>query len=655
MELASIELTTIIHALKKIVSKYYVSNIYLVDDDTILIKLHHSEHGDKRLVVSSGRGIWLTRYDLDKENVQRIIPILRKKLSKGRFEGAEQPAGERIVILRFETAEGTHKLIGEFFSHGNIILVNQDDRVLASLKTLKVRHREIRPGSKYTLPPTRGIDASSASMETFNQIANSSIEISRWLARNLSISRKYIEETLDRAGVDRETKGNNLNQDDIERIYNKLKEVTHLTTSGEEESSIIYDGDNLVDATPFHFNTYSHFQSKQVPSFMEAVDEVLSKEIVSRKQGKSQDSIRRKLTEFEESLRKQSAIREETANRAIRLREVASSLKASALVDFGGLKDIVREFDGVEIEVSRESIALKIEGGVFEVSKQDSVFTLASKLFDESKRLEKRVQLIEIAKLSLSTRRDEILKDMEKSEENTDEVKTVTSREKSWYEKYRWFITSENLLAVGGRDSFTNTALIKRHAERGDLVFHADVHGSPYFLLKKSSPDMEISISETAQAVVGFSRAWREGLSSANSYWINLDQVKSQAPSGMYMPKGSFMIEGKRNYIRNIEMKIGVGISFRENEHIVTSGHPDAVKKHSLACAVLVPDRQKVTEAAKKMKKAFVRYLGKEYAKKIKGIPLDDIIRVMPSGGAKITTYFAGDQKHRETSHRSIK
>jgi len=33
-----------------------------------------------------------------------------------------------------------------------------------------------------------------------------------------------------------------------------------------------------------------------------------------------------------------------------------------------------------------------------------------------------------------------------------------------------------------------------------------------------------------------------------SAYWIHPDQVKKSAPSGEFLPKGSFTIEGQRNF-----------------------------------------------------------------------------------------------------------
>ena len=47
-------------------------------------------------------------------------------------------------------------------------------------------------------------------------------------------------------------------------------------------------------------------------------------------------------------------------------------------------------------------------------------------------------------------------------------------------------------------------------------------------------------MNEIAHATVCFSRAWREGMYGVSAFWVHPDQVKKSAPSGEFLPKGSF-------------------------------------------------------------------------------------------------------------------
>ncbi|MBI2574796.1 DUF814 domain-containing protein, partial [Candidatus Woesearchaeota archaeon] len=73
------------------------------------------------------------------------------------------------------------------------------------------------------------------------------------------------------------------------------------------------------------------------------------------------------------------------------------------------------------------------------------------------------------------------------------------TRDRKWFEKFRWFVSSEGMLLVGGRDATTNEIIIKKHTETGDLVFHTDMAGSPFFVVKtEGKKPGEETITEAA-------------------------------------------------------------------------------------------------------------------------------------------------------------
>jgi predicted ribosome quality control (RQC) complex YloA/Tae2 family protein len=41
------------------------------------------------------------------------------------------------------------------------------------------------------------------------------------------------------------------------------------------------------------------------------------------------------------------------------------------------------------------------------------------------------------------------------------------SRKQYWFEKFYWFISSENYLVIGGRDQQQNEIVVKRHLKAG--------------------------------------------------------------------------------------------------------------------------------------------------------------------------------------------
>ncbi len=67
----------------------------------------------------------------------------------------------------------------------------------------------------------------------------------------------------------------------------------------------------------------------------------------------------------------------------------------------------------------------------------------------------------------------------------------LSRAKKEWYEKFRWFFTTGGKLAIGGRDAQSNTTLIRRHLQENDTIYHADLFGSPFFILKGGKEQTE--------------------------------------------------------------------------------------------------------------------------------------------------------------------
>ena len=244
----------------------------------------------------------------------------------------------------------------------------------------------------------------------------------------------------------------------------------------------------------------------------------------------------------------------------------------------------------------------------------------AAVYFEKAKKAKKKIEGAEkaldenIKKLAdLEKKREKI--SMEKSKEDN-----FKEREKEWYEKFRWFISSEGFLVIGGRDATSNEIVIKKHTETNDLVFHTDMAGSPFFVVKSENKQIgEKTKEEAADATCTFSRAWKLGLQTTSVFYVNPEQVSKKTQAGEYMGKGAFMIYGKTSYMSN-KVNLAVGITKSQQ---VMAGHLDAVKAHCEKYIELLQGNEKASKIAK-----YIKY-------KIGGT-IDEIIRALPSGEFRV-------------------
>jgi hypothetical protein len=129
------------------------------------------------------------------------------------------------------------------------------------------------------------------------------------------------------------------------------------------------------------------------------------------------------------------------------------------------------------------------------------------------------------------------------------------------------------------------------------------------------------------------------------------EQVKKGAPTGQFLPKGSFVIEGKRNYLKGVELRLAIGIIMQlNNRETLLCGPEEAIKKHSIFYSVLLQGGMDPMNAAKKIKSEFVKIAEDniKIAESIKHISLDDFVRALPAGQCRLSFTARGQQRLQE-------
>ena len=169
---------------------------------------------------------------------------------------------------------------------------------------------------------------------------------------------------------------------------------------------------------------------------------------------------------------------------------------------------------------------------------------------------------------------------------------------------------------------------MKKYIEPRDFIFHTEMAGSPFFVLKDGADADEKEWEEVAIATASYSRAWREGLSSTDSYCVRPEQVSKTAPSGEYIGKGAWMIRGKKNIFKDVKLELAIGVT-RENK--IIGGPVLAIAKKTIKYAIVKPGWNKKSETAKNIIEKL----------EIDKNSLDVIMRFLPAGDSTITSIFS--------------
>lgn len=141
-------------------------------------------------------------------------------------------------------------------------------------------------------------------------------------------------------------------------------------------------------------------------------------------------------------------------------------------------------------------------------------------------------------------------------------------RKVHWFEKFNWFISSENYLVISGRDAQQNEMIVKRYMSKGDLYVHAELHGASSTVIKNHRPEQPVpplTLNQAGCFTVCHSQAWDSKIVTS-AWWVYPHQVSKTAPTGEYLTVGSFMIRGKKNFLPPHPLIMGFGLLFRLDE-----------------------------------------------------------------------------------------
>ncbi len=272
----------------------------------------------------------------------------------------------------------------------------------------------------------------------------------------------------------------------------------------------------------------------------------------------------------------------------------------------------------------------------FTIDLKKSVFGNAEFYYEESKRAKEKVKGARKALEETLKKIGELEKNHEISKAGVG-IKEKITRGKRWYETFRWFYSSDKFLVVGGKDATTNEILIKKHLEKKDLVFHADIHGAPFFIIKNPE-NLEIpegTKEETAQMAATYSSAWKSGIGGCDVYYVHPEQVSKTPPSGEYIAKGAFMIYGKKDWFRGLKLEITIGFKIND-EAMVIAGPESAIIPNSDYHVKIGIGDEKSGELSKKIKEFILKKAKKEDIEKIKKVDIQEIQGFIPAGKGRL-------------------
>lgn len=250
------------------------------------------------------------------------------------------------------------------------------------------------------------------------------------------------------------------------------------------------------------------------------------------------------------------------------------------------------ESDSSDDEKSKKTAKKKPKGVKVTIDLGLSAYGNTKKYYSKKKHAsQKQQKIVESSEKAYKSAE----KKMKQTFEEANKIHNIQKARKTfWFEKFIWFISSENYLVIGGRDAQQNEILVKKYLTEHDVYVHADLHGATSCIVKNHGKE-EIppkTLNEAGTMAICHSAAWSAKVVTS-AWWVHSHQVSKTAPSGEYLTTGSFLIRGKKNYLPPSNLIYGFGILFKVDETCIHK-HQDERKVISIN-SVQSEDSESVT------------------------------------------------------------
>jgi predicted ribosome quality control (RQC) complex YloA/Tae2 family protein len=625
--LSSFDVTAVVADLQPVVGGF-LDKVYHPVREHLVLSVRTPGEGRTYIHFVAGRWLYASKEAKDMpQDPSAFARMLRKHLSNSRIVGISQQGFDRIVVLTFEKGE-RYDLILELFGKGNAVLV-KDGVILQPLTTRTWKHRDVRARKPFSFPPPIPDPVALSPDDLAAIFKGSDADIVRTIATKLNVGGRYSEEVCERAGIDRSIMAKDIEPERLASLIGVIRDfIAEARTS--RCGLVISKGDELVDVVPSRLVVYKDFASEEFPSFSESVESYAARLPAPAKRAAAQAGdeelgrLRRTLAQQEEavlSLQRGSLEAHETGDSLFaNYSDVAHILLVAK--DLLSQSKNLNEMPGfVSFDKRRALLVVTTPSGTYELDINGTVESNAQRYYESGKKMKAKLEgvlpALEGTRASIASyTREQASKESKRSA-------GVKATKRFWFERYRWFISSEGAIVLGGKDARTNDMLVKKHLEPGDRYAHADVHGAPSVVVKMREGIGEPTLIEACQFAVATSKAWNAKIGSSVGFWVLPEQVSKTPQSGEYLARGAFVIRGKRNYSEKLEIRLAIGEVEFEGERKVMCGPEAAVRSRSSRLLVIRPGETDKNLFARRVAAAF-------------GVPIEEVQGVLPPGNVEV-------------------
>lgn len=666
--MSNVDIYTISDELNNLLSGARVDKSFQPTSDIVVMRFHVPGTGRIDLVMQCGSRIHTSQYPLENPTTPPSFPmLLRKRIKGAHVESIKQHNFDRVIEIKVKK-DKYYTIIVELFDKGNIILLDDENNIIQPLKRKQLSARDISSKKEYKFPEERGMNPITVTEEELKELfENTESDVVRTLAMN-GLGSLYAEEIIQRANntidIDKNTPTSQLTDNQITEIYKSLRDLFDNLKEGSIKPQIVKK-DTKEDVIPLDLVNYNDFEKTLYKDFNEACDEFYSKKVNASIKNVKEAAWNKKVKKFEKRLN----LQQETLDNFAKTIEDSQHKGEVIYSNYSSIENILnvvnsaRNKDYSFKDIGKILKKAKKDGmaeaqiyesidklGVLTLNIDDTSLIMDPKLtipenaeayYEKAKKAKRKTKGALIAIENTKKQLEKIRSKKDIAMEQVSVPKKRVKKNLKWYEKLRWFISSDNILVVGGRDANSNEMVVKKYLEPNDIYLHADIHGASSTTIKLNGGELtENVIKESGEFAASFSSAWSMGFTTQDVFWVNPDQVTKTPEAGEFLAKGSFVIRGHRNYIRSARVKLAIGIVDYEGKRIM-AGPVEALEAHCENYVVLKPGFTKKEAIAKKI----LHKINEDDL-----LTLDDIIRVLPSGKCDIDEEYHLRKKYEKNN-----
>ncbi|MBN2102388.1 MAG: NFACT family protein [Candidatus Aenigmarchaeota archaeon] len=570
--------------------------------------------------------------------------LLRKKLIGAKIRNIEQNEFNRIIEIKMDD----YYLIIENFHQGNVIFCDSGEKIIMPLYHQTWKDRTIRPNHAYEYPPSDSNPLTISKEDFIKQAKSSDKKIVVFMSVNMGFGSVYANEILKDFDSDKNAK--EFSEKELSVLFLSMKKFGMMKMN----PSIYPDF-----VSPFPIGERI---PKRTETFSEALDSYFTPRLVDTVEKKEQKIQKSEKDRIQRIVKSQEEAIESMHGKGVSSKEIGEIIYENYQFINNTIHQLLGARDSglswneikeklkssgtemaksiIKIDEKKGLLTLEITGKRFDIDYKQPLDKSATKYFETSKKMKVKITSAKDALEKSRKRLQDTEREGQRKSEKVRQNELLKKRQKSrWFDNFRWFVTSDGFTVVAGKDAETNEMLIKSHTQSDDFVLHSDIQGAAFAVIKSEGRKISDAAKKEAAVFAAVqSKAWSRGLGTVDVYGIMPKQVIKASPDGINLPKGSFYIEGEREWFHSTRLELALG--FWENPETgrkeAISGPLQSVKARTKYYVLIRPGSTDAAELTKQIKGIIVPKAKPEDRKWIDSVNTEEIRRLIPGGAGDI-------------------